>query len=212
MKTPFCVGWPAEWRVRRGGFSLLELLVVIAIIGILTGLAVVGFRGISQSSGARGAADLAASTALAARVEAMSHGFGSFLVIDNSSDPNRKWQRIGVVRFTNSGPADYQIVGRMSPLPGGTYFLPNYSSSDLLQTNLTGLGGPGTTPVLALKFAGTGHLVANSARLVFSADVMDDSGNLQNPSPLLAGRQGFLLRRNGRPAFFRDAAQMPPNP
>jgi len=199
---------------RRGAaFSLLELLVVIAIIGILSSLAVLSFGSIGRASGGRGAADLASSTALAARVEAMAHGYGAYFVIDNSSDVNRRWQRIGVLRFTNSGPNDYEVVGKLTALPAGTFFLPQYSSSDLVETNLTGLGGSGTTPVLALRFGGTGHLVEpNPARLVFSANIMNASGNLENPESMLAARQGFLLRRNGRPTFFRDAAQMPPNP
>lgn len=212
MNSPWRFSGSAQGRLFRA-FSLLELLVVIAIVGVLTSLALLGFQGISRASGARGAADLAASTALAARVEAMSHGFGAFFVIDNSTNLERKWQRIGVVRFTNNGPQDYELVGRMTPLPSGTFFLPNYSSSNFLQIDLTGLGGTGTTPVLAMKFAGTGHLdQPPSTRLVFSANIMDPSGSLQNPASLIAGRQGFLLRRNGRPAFFRDAAQMPPNP
>lgn len=213
MKNPWRFSGSAQGRLFRA-FSLLELLVVIAIVGVLTSLALLGFQSISRGAGARGAADLAASTALAARVEAMTHSRGALFVIDNSTNPGRKWQRIGVVRFTNDGPQDYELVGRMTPLPSGTFFLPDYSTlSGLIPTNLAGLGGSGSTPVLAMKFAGTGHLdQPPSARLVFSANIMDASGTLQNPAELIAGRQGFLLRKNARPVFFRDAAQMPPNP
>lgn len=193
------------------GFSLVELLVVIAIVGVLSGLAVVGFGSITRASGARGAADLAASMALSARIEAMSHGRGALLFFDNGTGQTTRWQRMGVARFTDG--TNYELAGRLVSMPKGTFFLPGYSSPSLIATNLTNIPGSSSLPVLAIKFDGAGHIdYPASADLVFSANIMNASGNLNNPPDMLAARQGFKLRRNGRPTFFTSPDQMPPNP
>ena len=185
----------------------MELLVVIAIVGVLTSLAVIGFNSIGRSASGRGAADLAASMALSARVEAMSHGYGSLLIIDNGSDPQRKLQRMGVMRYTNSGGTP-ELAGRMTPLPRGTFFLPEYSTT-LATTNLAIPPGPGQTPVYFLKYDGNGHLInPQTVDLIFAPNIMDSSGNLQNPDAMIAGRQGFKIRRNGRPLFFKSLEDM----
>lgn len=193
------------------GFSLIELLVVIAVIGTLGGLAVVGFGDITRGSGARGASDLAASLALAARIEAMAHGRGAMLFIDNGTNPATRWQKMGIVRFTNA--TDYELAGPLVTLPKGIFFLPSHSSPGLISTNLSGLPGNVSSEVLAIRFDGSGHIGAPVfADLVFAPNVMDASGNLVNPPDLLTARQGFKLRRNGRPAYFTSPDQMPPNP
>lgn len=192
------------------GFSLVELLVVVALIAVLSSLAILGF-GSSRSAGGRSAADLAASLALSARVEAMSQGYGSLLAIDNSSNPEHKFQRLAVFRFTNSS-SPPELAGRVVPLPRGTFFLPKYSSATaLITTNLNLPPGNTSTALLALRFDGSGQLVEPvSADLVFGPDIMDSSGNLQDPETLAAARQGFKLRRNGRPVFFKTPDDMPP--
>lgn len=201
---------PTEDEKSRAGFSLLELLVVIAIIGILSALAVASFGNIGRAASGRGAADLAASLALSARIEAMSHGHGSLLVIDNGNDPQRKWQRMGVLRFTNAG-GPPELAGRMTPLPRGTFFLTNFSSSDLVQTNLANIPGTNSLPTLALRFDGNGHMIQPAtATLVFSPNIMDSAGALQNPETMLSTRQGFKLHRNGRPLFFKSPGDMTP--
>lgn len=194
----------------RTAFSLIELLVVMAIIGILSALAVVGFNSIGRGSSARGAADLAASTALSARIEAMSFGYGSLLVIDNSTNSEHKLQRMAVLRSTNG--IDFELVGKPTALPRGSFFLPDYSRG--YQTNsITNFPGGTPTAVYSFKFLGTGQLEStDETRFVFSANLMDSSGNLQNPPAMLQGRRGFILRKNGRPAFFQTPEQMSKNP
>ena len=183
---------------------------MIAIIGILSSLAVVGFNSIGRGSGVRGAEDLAASLALSARIEAMSFGYGSLLVIDNGTNPEHKLQRMAVLRYTNS--TNFDLVGKPTALPKGTFFLTNYSKG-MNATNITNFPGAASTPAYFFKFDGSGHLVAASATcLVFSGNIMDAAGNLQNPPAMIQGRRGFILRNNGRPAFFQTPEQMPINP
>jgi prepilin-type N-terminal cleavage/methylation domain-containing protein len=198
-------------------FSIIELLVVIAIIAILSGLAAVGFRSITRGTGARGASDLAASMALSARIEAMSFGYGSLLVVDNGTNADRKLQRMAVLRYTNAPDSadlgkNAELVGKPAAFPKGTFFLPDYSAG-FLTDSLTNFPGGTSTPVLYFRFDGSGHLASSGTnRLVFSGNIMDTSGNLQNPEAMLAGRRGFLLRKNGRPAFFQTPEQMGKNP
>lgn len=198
----------------EGGFSLIELLVVIAIVSVLASLAVISFRNIGRGTGVRGAVDLAAGVALTARIEAMSYGYGSILVIDNGNDTSQKLQRLAVLRAyqETNGNIAYELVGKPSFLPEGSYLLPAYSKG-LSTTNLTNLPGSNNTPAFFLKFNGSGHLDSSTeTRLVFSGNIMDSSGNLQNPESMIQGRRGFILRNNGRPAFFQTPEQMPINP
>lgn len=183
---------------------------MITIIGILSSLAVVSFNSIGRGSGARGAMDLAASMALSARIEAMSFGYGSLLVIDNGDNPEHKLQRMAVLRYTNS--TNLELVGKPTSLPQGSFFLPNYSKG-MSTTNISNLPGAANTPAYFFKFNGSGHLVsASESRLVFAGNTMDVAGNLQDPPGMIQGRRGFILRNNGRPAFFQTPEQMGLNP
>ena len=201
----------------RSAFSLLEMLVVIAIIAILMGLGVPAFVSIGRGSGARGATDLASSISLSARIEAMTFGYGSLLVIENGTNVTRKLQRMWVLRYTNTPDPtaiekNTELVGKAVALPKETFFLPEYSTPTNT-ASLTNLPGLASTPVFYYKFLGTGQLESTlETRLVFSANVMDSTGNLQNPAALIQGRRGFLLRKNGRPALFLTPDQMGKNP
>ena len=199
---------------QKRGFTLTELLVVVAIISLLSSLAIVNVKDIGQGIGARGAAELASSLALSARIEAMSYGYGSLLVIDNGTNPDRKLQRLSVLRYTQTPDSgDYskytELVGKPISLPKGTFFLPDYSTATSNTLTLTNLPGSLNSQVYYYKFDGAGHLdTPKNATFIFSANYIDSLGNLQNPAQMIAGRQGFLLRSNGRAAFFQTAAQM----
>jgi len=201
---------PARSRF-ASAFSLIELLMVIAIIGVLSSLVVVGVGGVSRGSGVRGAADLAASLALSARVEAMSLGRGALLVVDDSSRDDRKLQRMTVLRGVEAedGTRSWEISGSTLTLPSGVFFLPEYSKG-WTQTNLSGFPGVTLTPVYAFEFDGSGRMV-NASRMVFSGGMMKD-GVLTVPDNMLVGRRGFQLFKSGRPAFFQNAEDMLPNP
>lgn len=194
------------------GFSLIELMVVIAIIAVLMGLSVSSLKGLGQSSGARGAADLAASVALSARIEAMAFGRGSLFLIDNSGNPEWKYRRMAVIR-RNEEDTEWELIGKPVELPKGIYLLPDYSSTaGTYQTNVADLKGIGPE-VFSYRFSGSGYMDEKEAiTLVFSANIADEGGELKNPEGLLAGRRGIKIRKNARPIFFKNAEQMQPNP
>ncbi len=182
----------------------------MAIIATLATVAVFSLGRGGQSPSGRAAADLAASLVLSARVEAMSFGHGSRLVIDNGNDPSRKLQRMGVfLRKQAGGP--WEPAGRMVPLPQGSFFLPDYSTTanGTFSMQLPPANS-GNTTVYVLEFDGSGHLInPQTATLVFGPNVMEASGNLLNPEQMLAARSGFKLRRNGRPLFLKSLDDMP---
>ncbi len=202
-------------RISRdsSGFSLLELLVVMAIIGILSGVAMLGVGSIGRSSGIRGAVDLAASTALSARVEAMKYGHGSLLVVDNGTDPERKLRRLAVYRYTNTpDPGNMtnntELVGAPVNMPKGIFFNPQYSS---ISSTLTMPMPPGqsNTSVYFVQFNGAGHLKSPQAvKMVFGWGIIEADGSLTLPEASKASLHGFSLKRNGRPVFYQSAEQI----
>ena len=192
------------------GFSLLELLVVMAIIVILCGMGVMAFNAIGRGGSVRGAVDVGTSLATAARIEAMSHGLGAELVIDNGTNAETKWRRLAVFRIepdpSNATNTLTNLAGRPTLLPNGVFFLTNYASGYTTNTTHT-LSGSQTTPTLVFKFNGVGHL-ENPGRLIFGGGMGNPDGTVTIPEALKAGMRGFMLPRNGRPMHYQTVEQI----
>ncbi len=203
---------PPTRAATASGFSLVEILVVISLIAVLSSVAILGVRSLGRSAGARGAADATSSLALAARLDAMSSGLGSWLIIDNGNDKDLRFRRLAVLRViadpANPTQTTNQLAGRATVLQPNTYFYPTYSRG---YTNMQ-VSVPGwTNPVIAYKFDAGGHLDIpqdeEDARLVFGPGPVTDSGQPES-SGAAAARAGFLLRQNARPTFFSKPEQM----
>ncbi|MCX7869669.1 MAG: prepilin-type N-terminal cleavage/methylation domain-containing protein [Terrimicrobiaceae bacterium] len=205
----------AATRRRAAAFSLVELLVVLAVVAILGVVTIAGFSSINRGAAARGAADLAASMALSARIESLTMGAGALLAIDNGPNTNNRWRRMAVFRRVPN-PADPsasipQMVGQPVRFQGSIHFLPAYSRG-YQATNLDFPGAP-NLPVLAFHFTSTGQASKapgdDDIRLVFGPGPVGADGKPVQEA-LAAARAGFLLRPNGRPTFFTSPDEMPP--
>lgn len=205
------------------GFSLTELLVVIAIITTLTGVSMVAFKNIGGGQGVSGAVDIAASLTMNARLESTEFRRGALLVIDNyydASQPETYLRRMAILQGVEAdGETEWQLTSKPIFLPKNVFLLTDYSDgfrtdqSFDFQTREPQDGSAGS-PVMYLEFDGSGHLKtdlvtgSNDTRLVFGQGTLNPTGEVTFSSTQLAGRQGFLLRQNGRPIFFEDLDQM----
>ena len=197
----------------QAGFSMVELLVVIALIVLLSALGTVAFNSIGKGGSVRGAVDAASSLALGARFEAMSHGLGAELAVDNGTNPETKLRRFAIFRVepnaTNSTISVTNLAGRPTMLPKGVYFLTpeispgGYSAGYTSGSNI--FSGTTPTPTLVFRFDGAGHLGA-SGRLVFAGGI--SGGSIVISDSMRAGMRGFQLPRNGRPMHFQTAEQI----
>ncbi len=198
------------------GFTLLELLFVIAIIALLSGLGALAFSSIGRGGSVRGAVDTASSLALGARLEAMSHGLGAELVVDNGTNAETRLRRFAIFRVEpkTNNPTQFEtnLAGRPTMLPKGVYFLTSDISPQGYSAgyNTNGshiLSGTAATPTLVFKFNGTGHL-ETPGRLVFAGGIVGADGSVSIPDTMRDGMRGFQLPRNGRPMHFQSAEQI----
>jgi len=203
---------------RYGGFSLIELLAVISIIAVLAVVVVFGLQGGGRGFTVGQAVDQAASVVEQARMEAMSLRLGAKLIIDNDSGSDDRLRRMAVLK-PHVNPSDGQQDGwrlgtRPLALPDGVYLLENYSGGFIENERYDFRSGDtqdGTSGIrcLVLEFDRAGRLVGSEgARMVFSRAL--EAGALPPPD-MLAGRQGFVVRKYGAPAFFQKPEQMTPS-
>lgn len=194
------------------------MLVVVGIIAVLAAIVAIGLGGnLTRAGGARGAADLAASLSHAARLEAMSMGLGSLLVVDNGADDRYRLRRLAIFRRVpaggNSTASVLQLSGSAVMLQDNIFFLKNYSKG-FNEMKVEFRKGQ-ETDVLAYEFTPTGHIKASGAapefRLVFGPGPLNASGDPATDAAA-AARAGIYLRINGRPTFFTHPDQMPKNP
>jgi prepilin-type N-terminal cleavage/methylation domain-containing protein len=72
-------------KARRGGFTLIEMMMVVAIVGILSGLAVGGIRGLVDQGRANGTAGSLARLVANARLRAISMGCRTSVQVNGPS-------------------------------------------------------------------------------------------------------------------------------
>jgi len=187
-------------------------------MAVLLALGGLGFNGVSRSMEVSGAVDTVWTLLQEARLEAMSTGLGSRLVIDNGIDPEHKLSRMAIFRAevdSGSGVVRWKLTGRPFYLADGVYFLPDDSTgqTDGLSYDFRSAdfqdGDTGTT-VLVYEVDGSGFVNTTSfpsdgARLVFGRGIIEEStANLEVPEPLKPLRQGLLLRKSARPVYLES--------
>ncbi len=203
---------------QQRGFSLIEILTVISIIAVLAGVGFYGLRGPSQSQQISGATDIAAGLMNQARLIAMTQGLGARLVIDDGTDINFKHRRIAIFEATPN-PAGSGLLWLLNSKPviidTGIYFLPDqsigYMSGDSYDfRSAAQQDGTSGSPSLVYEYDGRGQLINGTASMVFTGGVPPTAGQLipDFPPTMLALRRGFLLRKNGRPTYFKDTNQI----
>lgn len=193
---------------------------MLGIVAILAVASSAAFRSIGQGAGADGASTIASSLALGARVEAMKQGRGARLAIDATYDaenPHHYLRRLAIFRgVQEEGETEkrWELASKPVTLPQGVSFLPDYSDGyETMQADLQAIEpqtGSDGDDWYFYEFGGTGHLDASGdTKLIFGPAIIDGEDAITIPEAMATKRRGFLLRANGRAAFFENPDQMP---
>jgi type II secretory pathway pseudopilin PulG len=211
---------------RSAAFSLVELLTVIGIISVLMVAVFSGLRGGGDARKVDGAVNVGASMAYAARLDAMSQGLGSLVVIDNGPDSDTRYRRMVVFEGTGTpNNVQWEMAGNPVTLDTGVFFLEDYSNGYGTERSFdfseaAPQDGQTGSPCIVYEFNSSGHVVnltgTGDIRMVFGPGIMPPgTTELTFPADetakeeMLAKRLGFLLRPNGRPVYLTEPDQMP---
>ncbi len=208
---------------QQKGFTLVELLAALGMIIVLTSVALIGTRGISQPSSVKGAVSAASTLALSARSEAMALGYGARLVIDFEYDEDRPQtylRRMTILRGVDvGGDRQWQLTDKPTLLPEGTYFYEDYSSGyDEMFFDFSDLqpqDGTSGDRVVYYEFDENGRYEPNSlelAKMVFVNALPPTSETLIIPDSMANSRDGFIIRNAGRLTFYERPDQITANP
>ena len=201
------------------GFSLMELLTVISIIVIAVGVAATLRPGSARPSHAM---EIVSSMAEAARANAVAAGAPTRVAICVDPAAGAKYLRYVLSLVGADGDpstAGWVISDRGRALPEGTIFWPEYgtpidasATGQSMKLDLTSLairqdGTSGSTCVF-IEFNALGQSSSETGiQWVFAKAVADDTG-ARPLIPVELDRDGFILRRTGRFAYFRSPGEI----
>lgn len=201
-------------RNQRSGFTLIEVLAVMTVMAVMIGI-VTQFMGSTPKP--RQASVLVSSVAMNARSQAMSAQQPARMIIDahfDEANPGHYLRRVATVVWNGEG---WVMLERWIQLPETLYLSTDYSSGlhNTMRFNFLDAApqaGTAGNQVLFIEFDAAGRLVPPSteeARIVFVSGILDpQSGTLMVPEARLSLRDGFIVRKAGRIAFFEEPDQI----
>jgi prepilin-type N-terminal cleavage/methylation domain-containing protein len=129
---------PHTARCIPPGFSLIELLTVVAIIAIMMSLLAPAISGFSSTAGRRGAVNSLMNTFEQARVAALESGRTVYVLFARPDFPEQ--DAVMVVRETDTGTGDYEVLSRWRKLPKGVLLHDPSVVDSLLKKNISDSG------------------------------------------------------------------------
>lgn len=128
------------------GFTLVEVMVALALFGVLSAMAVSGFRDLVAAEGQRGTADSVASTIRNAQVRAVTEGVSMCLSFDVAAETYTLSRfTCGTATQRLNGPV--QVEDGRVDLTSAAFTAPDGSSSPGITFRPTGSAYPGTLKI-----------------------------------------------------------------
>lgn len=129
------------------GFTLTEVMVAIALFGVLSAMAISGFRNLVSAEGQRGTADAVASTIRNAQVRAVTEGVSMCLSFDTGAETytlsRRACGESGSTRI--NGPV--KVADGRVDLASASFTAPDGSTSPSITFKPSGTAYPGSVRI-----------------------------------------------------------------
>ncbi|WP_170219235.1 GspH/FimT family pseudopilin [Nocardioides litoris] len=128
------------------GFTLIEVMVAIALFGVLSAMAVAGFRGLVSAEGQRGTADAVASTIRNAQVRAVTEGVSMCLSFDTGAETyTLSRYACGTATQRINGPV--KVADGRVDLASASFSAPDGSTSPAITFKPSGTAYPGSVRI-----------------------------------------------------------------